>query len=402
VTRTARIALVVPDLASGGGVPVVARFLYRALAATGRYEPELISLAIGSRDPQSVRLLAPASWAGGVRVRPGTWEGLSFRHVGCTLAEIETWRYRPRRALTRLLDGYDVVQVVAGWPSWALVARAARPPLGLQVATLATAERHELLARTRGLLRPWRRLMTRVLARMDDAALARADAVFVENTWMLEHVRRRIGAERVRFAPPGVDTDRFHPAPVREVDGPILGVGRFSDPRKKVDLLFRAYALLRARRPAAPALVLAGRGPAPRDLELARDLGLADHVRVVEGLADDELAALYRRAGLFVLSSDEEGLGLVILEAMASGIPVVATDCGGPSTSVVPGDTGWIVPRGDPQALCDAMARVLDDPERAARMGAAGRQRAVDRFSLAATAAPFLDWYDRVAWRAIL
>ena len=67
-------------------------------------------------------------------------------------------------------------------------------------------------------------------------------------------------------------------------------------------------------------------------------------------LGDDELVELYRGAALLALSSDEEGLGLVILEAMASGIPVVSTACGGPQTSVVDGETGFLTPVGDAAA----------------------------------------------------
>jgi glycosyltransferase involved in cell wall biosynthesis len=113
-------------------------------------------------------------------------------------------------------------------------------------------------------------------------------------------------------------------------------------------------------------------------------------------VSQDELATLYRNATLYVVSSDEEGLGLTILEAMASGRPVVSTACGGPSTTVVEGETGLLVPVGDAAALAEAMRSVLDAPARADRMGRKARERAEEQFSVRATGERFLEVYDHL------
>ena len=85
-----------------------------------------------------------------------------------------------------------------------------------------------------------------------------------------------------------------------------------------------------------------------------------------------------------------------MLEAMASGLPVVSTDCGGPATSVLQGVTGFLTPVGNAVALACAMERLLADPDLARRMGETGRQRAVEWFSLRVTGSAFLDVYDRL------
>jgi glycosyltransferase involved in cell wall biosynthesis len=103
---------------------------------------------------------------------------------------------------------------------------------------------------------------------------------------------------------------------------------------------------------------------------------------------------LYRHARLFVLSSNEEGLGLVLAEAMASGVPVVTTDCGGPSTLIDDGTTGFLVPTEDAAALADRMAHILQHPDEAAAMGQAGRARVEKEFSEAAAGERFLRVYD--------
>jgi glycosyltransferase involved in cell wall biosynthesis len=392
-----RVALVVPGFEEGGGVPEVALFLERVMRESGRYRSEFVSLPVASNDPSSIRVRAPSTWLRGVRTDEGEWEGHRFTRVGSVWSELEFQRYRPRRPLTALLDRYDLVQIVAGTPSWALVARDVRRPVALQVATLAAEERRALLTRGGSLIGRWRALMTRVTSRIDSSALRHVDAVFVENRWMFDHLCAAIGRSRVIFAPPGIDTERYRPPP----DSPaspayILSVGRFADPRKKVDLLFEAYHRLCATLDEPPRLLLAGiTGPSPADWQVAERLGVRERIEFRENVPAAELVELYRNAGLFALSSDEEGLGLAIVEAMACGLPVVSTDCGGPSTSVLEGQTGYLVPRGDAVALASRMHAILTDAELRGRLGGQGRARAVERFSLETTGRLFLEWYDR-------
>lgn len=391
--RPPRVALVVPGFAMGGGVPAVAEFLYTAMEQSGRFEPSIVSVATTSWDAQSVRLASPGTWLQGVRVLQDRWHGKPFHHVGCRVAELEFMRLRPRPALTRILDEHDLVQVVAGSPAWAAVAQRARPPVLLQVATLVSEERKAKFARG---VDPWRRLMTSVTSRLDRRALENVRTVFVENGWMLERLGSWMGPSRVTFAPPGIDTELFRPGEYR-ADGPILSVGRFDDPRKNLPMLLRAYDRLRRSRRHVPRLVLAGSsGPGPADRSLLEDLGLSESVVIEEGLTKDRLAALYREASIFVLTSFEEGLGLVALEAMASAIPVVCTRCGGPETSVEEGLNGHLVSVGQDEELAVVLGRMLDDPEGRRAMGIEGRRIAEERFSLKGASRPFFEEYDRV------
>ncbi len=393
-----RVALVVPGFEEGGGVPAVALFLARVLRESGRYEPEFISLPMSSSDRLGVRLLSPRSWLRGVRSERGAWNGESYSRVGVYGSELEFQRYRPRRALTELMEKFDLVQIVAGTPAWGWIARDVSVPTAMQVATLTAVERRAMLARGSAAQRAWRSLMTRIITRLEARGLACMDVVFVENRWMDDCLRERIGAERVIFAPPGVDTDRFRPPEAAsETPGPgvVLCVGRLADPRKRVDLLFEAYAGLCARLEDPPRLLLAGSSaPTEASWARARELGVLERIEFRPDVPGDELVELYRSASIFALSSDEEGLGIVIVEAMACGLPVVSTDCGGPSTSVLDGETGILVPRNEPEALASAMHAMFVDPERRARMGRKSRARASEMFSLEATGRHFLDWYD--------
>lgn len=389
-----RVALVVPALATAGGVPAVAKFLYQAMVRSNRYEPHFISVPMSSRDASSARILAPGSWFRGPSIEEGVWNNCPYKHVGALAVELEFQRYRPRRVLTEILARYDLVQVVAGAPAWAYLTRDLRQPVLLQVATLSSVERQSLLRTSSWAYRIYLSLMNKIVNRIEEKALDHVSVVFVENTWMYECLSKKMGASRVFFSPPGVDTKRFCPGHY-QADSYILSVGRLNDPRKNVRLLIEAYYQLRQMIPAAPRLVLAGKSmPDASVWQWVESLGIADYIVAQRDLSVDDLASLYREASLFVLSSDEEGLGIVILEAMASGLPVVSTDCGGPATAVIQGETGLLTPVGDAVALANAMRTLLENPALAKQMGRAGRERAENHFSIELAGRVFLDTYD--------
>lgn len=392
-----RVALVVPDFSTSGGVATVAHFLREIISTSTDFESDLISVALSSTDRASVQVQNPQTWRKGVQVRSENVGGVSYKHVGAVASEIEYCRYQPRSVLTERLNEYDLVQIVAGTPAWGHVCRHVEAPVALQVATLAQAERASALNGTFHPVDLWRRLMARVTERLDHSALGYVDAVFVENQWMYDHLCSHMSPGNVVFAPPGVDAAQFTSGPPPSEGEYILSVGRFGDPRKNVGLLFEAYAQLRERVADSPPLVIVGRSAPPEDAwQRARELGVRSTITFKEDVSQDELADLYRNTALYVVSSDEEGLGLTILEAMASGRPVVSTACGGPSTTVLDGETGRLVPVGDARALADAMHDVLSSPDWADTMGQRGRERIEEHFSMEATGQRFLETYAQL------
>ena len=238
--------------------------------------------------------------------------------------------------------------------------------------------------------------MTRITRRLDQAALRHVRFTFVINRWMEAALGRVAGPSRVVFALPGVDTDHFRPGRYAE-GGYILSVSRFSDPRKDVRTLFRAYARLRRARPDAPKLVLAGLSmPTREDWDFAKSLGVARFVETHEGVSPDALADLYRGACMFALSSVEEGLSLPVMEAMASGLPVISTRCGGPQTIVADGETGYLTPVMDAEAMAQKMSALLADAPLRQRMGKRARQIAVETFSLETAGRKVIEKYDEL------
>jgi glycosyltransferase involved in cell wall biosynthesis len=170
----------------------------------------------------------------------------------------------------------------------------------------------------------------------------------------------------VRVIPNGVDVVRFSPgAPDSSAGGPLrlLFVGRL-EPYKGIETLLEAAGQLRGRTSRNLALDLVGDGSLRDHLpEVARRLGLQDMVRFCGLAPPDRMPDVYRQADVFVLPSIVEGMPNVILEAMASGLPVVATRIPGSDELVEPGRTGFLVPPGDAQALAEAVSRLAEQPD---------------------------------------
>jgi glycosyltransferase involved in cell wall biosynthesis len=174
----------------------------------------------------------------------------------------------------------------------------------------------------------------------------------------------------------GIDLSRF-PAMPALAKGPVVYVGRLS-PEKDLSTLLRAVAIA-AREEPSFRLHLAGAGPSLGELQsLAGELQLGEHVAFLGHTS--EVAEALAGASLLVLSSLTEGTSLALLEAMARGLPVVATSVGGNTEVVVDGITGLLVPPQSPAELATAMLKLYRQPELAIQMGVQGRKRVETQF----------------------
>jgi glycosyltransferase involved in cell wall biosynthesis len=225
--------------------------------------------------------------------------------------------------------------------------------------------------------------MTAAVGIVERSALRRADVIVALNDTRRAEVRALVGRETLaEVVHTGVDTEFFSPGAYRD-HGYLLNVGRLDDPRKNIPLLLRAYAAARTRLTTLPRLVLAGPAPpAPDSWQLVSTLQLTGNVEYIGPLGRPELPDTYRGAAAFVLSSNEEGQGIVVVEAMASGLPVVATSCIGPSELITHGVEGLLTPVGSVADLADAIVRVGTDADLRRQMSHAARCRAVREFSL--------------------
>lgn len=224
----------------------------------------------------------------------------------------------------------------------------------------------------------------------------RCATVIVPTPGQVERATRLLGVakERCVVIPNGVDPDLFAPDPsadrvatwaAKDVELPpdatiVISVGRFTAV-KRLGLLVKAFAEA-DRRDAH--LVLVGGHPGELEgvhpLELAQRAGIGDRVHHAGWHPHDALPELLNAADVLALASVREQFGLVLVEAMACGLPVIAVDRLGPAEIVDDGLTGWLVPPDDVSALARAIGAAVDDPEERARRGATGRDVALRRY----------------------
>ncbi|MEV0576566.1 MULTISPECIES: glycosyltransferase family 4 protein [unclassified Streptomyces] len=221
--------------------------------------------------------------------------------------------------------------------------------------------------------------------RMQKRVARRLSSVLTVSGSSKQEIVDHLGVDprRVHVVHIGADTDLWSPDPaVAEVPGRIVTTSSADVPLKGLVHLVEALAKLRTDNPAAHLVVVGRRaedGPVAQAIERH---GLGDAVEFVKGISDAELVDLVRGAQIACVPSLYEGFSLPAAEAMATGTPLVATTGGAiPEVAGPDGETCLAVPPADAGALADALGRLLGDPELRARLGAAGRERVLARFT---------------------
>ena len=342
-SRAARIALVAPSLEKPGGQGVQARAVAEALRSEGC---EILFV------PENPPFPAGLRWA---------------RRLPWLRTLINEALYLPRLAALRRA-GTAHVYSASYWsfllgPAPALIAARC---LGVRsVLVYHSGEAGDHLRRWGMLVHPWLQL---------------ADEIVVPSDY-LRRIFEQHGYE-TRVVRNMVDTSRFsyrERVPLRA----HLLASRNLEPHYAVDNTLRAFALIRARHPDASLLVAGCGSEEGRLRRLAASLG-EDGIRLLGAVDPLDMPSLYASADLFVNSSVVDNQPVSILEAFAAGLPVVTTGAGGIADMVRHGETGLIVPPGDPDAMAAAVASLLENPERALSMARRARREA-----------------ERHSWRAV-
>lgn len=307
-----------------------------------------------------------------------------------------------RRAVRRLVSrrSFDLVQA-----HWVVPNALAAAAIGRRVPLAVGLHGSDVFLAERPGVRHWvRRSLSRA------CLLTGCSPELVERVAALGFPR-----ERSRVIPYGVDVERFSPDSGRASgwrqrlgvppEAPlVLAVGRMAR-KKGFEVLLEALPAVLSRHPEAR-VVLAGGGDLLDELR-RRAAPVARRVLFPGAVGHDELPDLYRAADLFVLPAvhdqrgNVDGLPNVILEAMASGLPVVASGISGIPLAVIDEETGLLLPEGDAGALASALDRLLATPALARRMGEAGRQRAVGELTWEAVAARYREGYSTALERRV-
>lgn len=205
--------------------------------------------------------------------------------------------------------------------------------------------------------------------------------VVSENSIKDIHADMGVSLDRMRLVPVGVDPQLFAPKPdLTRIPGRLITTASADVALKGLPYLLEAMAKLRTERDLT--LTIIGKPKPGKSMDLIQKLGLEPHIQFVSGVPDERIVELYAEAELAVVPSLYEGFSLPAIEAMCTGICLVATDGGAlPEVTGADGDTVLQCKAGDVEALATTIRRGLDDPELRARVGANGRQRVLDRWT---------------------
>ena len=366
-----------PELKGGGGAYF--RSVFNILRARPEIELSIVSTAL---DKDNSLHIEPLPYLLGRA--PGTSReslGNVPVLVSGSVRRLEALAYRgPRANWLPAVAAADIVLSVAG------AGMLAYPLTGTgrrYVVFAATSLRDEKKYTPTGALRKLLYLLNYpVLRAMEKRIFREAALVFALVPSMCEIIGREndVAAAKFRIFPVPVDAERVSPGPNPPVPGNIVWMARHDDRRKNTRLLLRATAEVAKLYPEV-SLTLLGTKPPPRLMAEARRLGLESRLEVLGWVSEEEKLERLRRADVFVIPSEQEGLCIAGLEAMACAVPVVSTRCGGPEGFVREGVNGFLTPRNDPAALAARIGRLIGDRALRDRLGQAARRMILEEYS---------------------
>jgi glycosyltransferase involved in cell wall biosynthesis len=368
-----RVLFVIGSLEIGGAERQIVELCTRLDPA--RYAPAVATLS-------SAGALAPLLKRSEIRVFP---LGLSSANTRRRVLHRARSAIRATRGLRALIGRFDPQIVHAYLLESAVVAAAACPRRRIRV-VIAKRALVESIAESS------------FFAPLVRFANARADVIHVNSQAVAEDVVRKEGAKRakIRLIYNGVDTSRFRRDAQRPWR-PAIRVGMMANfiPYKGHADVISAFALLAARFPALELWLWGRIGPMVPELEASAVRGGFRERVHFQGLTEDPAAA-YHQMDIFVSASHEEGFSNSILEAMASGLPVVATRVGGSAEQIENEKSGLLIPARRPAALAEALSKLIDNHELADSLGQEARRRTAEYFSLESMVAATSRLYDEL------
>ncbi len=377
-----RLAIVTQDPANYGGVLRLASYIYRRSEAVGM-EPTLLHYG---RFQEHAEL--HASFAnvlrGELNIAPTSqsyfFRGMRARAIGATFPEWEPNRFRANKEWRKALAEFDAFILVTGSAQTGLpLVECGKDFVAWVSSRVAHDRRSRLRADERSFaLHPgtWlERLGLASVLRAEQQVLQAASHVFAVSEDAAGHLAA-IAEKPVEVWPYPVDTSKFHPNAEgsHHTGRRFLFVGRANDPRKRVELFIGACEELERLRPELPfegTIVSV-------ELNVRKNPGFT--LQHVTKATQEELLALYRTSTALVITSEQEGLGIAAMEAMACGLPVISTRCGGPETFLEDGQSGFLV-EDNPLAIARCMNVIVSNESLRRELGARARERIETEFS---------------------
>jgi glycosyltransferase involved in cell wall biosynthesis len=370
-----RLAIVTQDPANYGGVLRLVEYIYKRAEAIQAL-PTIVHYARFTEHPE-----LNVSCANILRGELNAWpesknyefHGMRAHAIGALFPEWEPNRIRANHLWRRELKHYDGFLLVTGSAHTGLPLVQLGKPFAAWISSTVDADRAERLKH--GILSLIERWGLPIICKAENRVLNTSEQIFAVSDDARSHIGPLTG-KPIQVLPFPIDTEQFKPGHAHRDEQPIrfLFVGRANDPRKRIDLFFEACEILQAM-PRSFEFSIAVVSTVLPDIK-----PYSFKLEQYSSISENELLALYRSSTAFVLTSEQEGLGIAAMEAMACGLPVVSTRCGGPEMFIADKMTGYFVDS-HPQAVAKQMYELAANAELRTRMGAAASERIQQDFS---------------------
>lgn len=342
------------------------------------FEPTVFFLGFDSEIATSLRSLKFTS-----SVKPISYFGMNCVEVGARWAFWEPGHYAFTHAYWRkLLADYDYFFVVSG------TCIAAHPLVELEkkftmwIGTPYNEDRLERVKQLSGFRAVINRLAQPKMNMLEKKILDKANFVWAISTYAKKEFGRILGYQKSTMVLCGYPIDCSKVLYVNDKKERILlAVGRFSDPRKNLDMLVRVFDKLHKQMPDLK-LYVVGLKPSNEKLFQLASYPSFNNIIFTGQISGSDIKALFYRASLMLITSYQEGLGIVGLEALLNGMPVIATDCGGTRDYVIDNVSGYLVPINDDGAMVEHAMRILSDTALAQRLSRGARKIIEEHYSI--------------------
>ncbi|NDD56005.1 glycosyltransferase, partial [bacterium] len=299
-----------------------------------------------------------------------------------------------RKAWRTALADFDYVFVVSGTNIAAHPAYLLKKKYVMWIASSYQGDRAEREKALRGPRALLNRITRNLMAKLEKQILSKAAYTWAFSAYVEQDFKQLLSDDTDRKLSRcnyPVEAKQYDPV-TDERENAIIAVGRFSDPRKNVAMLLRVFRLLHAQDNTIK-LYIVGMKPNPEWIFPFLEDPCFTHVSFMGQISSEDLHQLYQRCRLMLITSYQEGLGIVGLEAMQYGLPVVATDCGGTADYVINGYTGYLVPINDDASMAKHAWQILSNHHHCYELSLNARKLVAQQFSYAAAYARFKEGF---------
>jgi glycosyltransferase involved in cell wall biosynthesis len=378
-----KVCVATIDPSQVGGVTTTKEYFCKMANRNG-FEPYIVFFPL---DPSlSIRLKNIFDRRNVKRVIEGNYLDFKSYSIGSILSEFEFLHYLSSyRLWKKVMDKADICFAVSGTNQCCLPYVLAKKKFSCWIATTYFEDRRQSMISFTPMQKVLNIISLPFITYFEGLIFKRAHKILVLSKYTKDMILKkyRIDESGIIIAPSPIDTDFFSPDRSDHEEIRILFVGRINDPRKNVSMLMNAFSKLIGDRDDIE-LWLVGEEPSENLKNLAFQLNISKNVKYFKDVPYNynEIVYFYQSCDIFALPSYQEGLGIVVLEAMSCGLPVVSTRCGGPEWLLQDGENALLVGNNDVDAFASNLSLLIKDRELRSKIGLNARKTIVEKCSV--------------------